>query len=42
MHNVTASINESEKKAIIVQAVRDLENLYDNWERSEVTKLLEM
>ena len=37
MEAVTMSVNESQKRTIVVQGVRDMENVYDNYERSEVS-----
>jgi len=34
METITSNVNETQKKAILVQGVRDMENTFDNWERS--------
>jgi len=37
MEEVTMSVNESERRAIAMQAIRDLEDSCDSWERSGVS-----
>ena len=36
MEEVTMSVNESERQAIAMQAIRDLEDACDSWERNGV------
>lgn len=37
METITSNVNETQKKAILVQGVRDMENTFDTWERSGVS-----
>ena len=37
METITSNVNETQKKVILVQGVRDMENTFDNWERSGVS-----
>lgn len=39
MEEVTASVNETERRAITMQAIRDVDNLFDSWEKSGVSEV---
>lgn len=38
MEGVTAAVNESEKRQLMIQAIRDMESMCDTWEQSGVRK----
>ena len=37
MEDVTRSVNETERQAIVLQGIRDLEESFDSWEKSGVS-----
>ena len=40
MDEVTMAVNESERQAIAMQAIRDLDDACDSWEKSGVSSIL--
>ena len=39
MEEVTTTVNETQRRAITLQAIRDVDDLFDNWEKSSVTSI---